>query len=78
MILFITLHLVIFGLVFFILLPFFDNTVFIYLTIAFLVFGLYFCYNLTYKDLLDIVEKGEDLENVCPYCLVKKQYRSLY
>ena len=89
MILFITLHLIIFALVFFILLPFFDNTAFsiIYLTIAFLAFSLYFLLsfsnpgimrNLIYKDLLDIVEKGEDLENFCPYCLVKKQYRSLH
>ena len=89
MILFIVLHLVIFALVFFILLPFFNNTVFSigYLSISGIVFCLYFILsfsnpgtmiNTTYKDLLDIVEKGEDLDNFCSYCLVKKKYRSLH
>ena len=89
MILFITLHILIFFLVFFLLFPFFDNTPFSisYLVISGLVFILYFILsfsnpgkmvNETYKDLLDIVEKGEEVENFCPYCLVKKKYRSLH
>ena len=89
MILFITLHILIFFLVFFLLFPFFDNTAFSisYLVISGLVFILYFILsfsnpgkmvNETYKDLLDIVEKGEEVENFCPYCLVKKKYRSLH
>jgi len=89
MILFITLHILIFFLVFFLLFPFFDNTIFSisYLVISGLVFILYFILsfsnpgkmvNRTYKDLLDIVEKGEEVENFCPYCLVKKKYRSLH
>ena len=89
MILFITLHILIFFLVFFLLFPFFDNTIFSisYLAISGLVFILYFILsfsnpgkmvNKTYKDLLDIVEKGEEVENFCPYCLVKKKYRSLH
>jgi hypothetical protein len=89
MILFIALHLLIFALVFFLLLPFFNNTVFSigYLSISSIVFCLYFILsfsnpgtmiNTQYKDLLDIVEKGEDLDNYCSYCLVKKKYRSLH
>ena len=89
MILFISLHLLIFFLVFFLLFPFFDNTPFSisYLIISLLVFVLYFILsfsnpgkmvNETYKDLLDIVEKGEEVENFCPYCLVKNKYSSLH
>ena len=89
MILFIALHILIFALVFFILLPFFNNTVFSvgYLSLSGIVFILYFLLsfsnpgkmiNTTYKDLLDIVENGEDLDNYCSYCLVRKKYRSLH
>ena len=34
--------------------------------------------NNEYSDLLDIVEKGEELENFCPYCLVRKNYRTTH
>jgi palmitoyltransferase len=89
MILFIVLHLLIIALVFFIVLPFLDSTAFSigYLAVSGLVFILYFTLsfsnpgimaNKTYKDLLDVVEKGEDLENFCPYCIVKKKYKSLH
>jgi len=89
MILFVTLHLLIIFLVFFILIPYFNNTYFSisYLAISGLVFGLYIILsfsnpgkmiNWQYRDLLDIVEKGEEAENFCPYCLVKKKFRSLH
>ena len=88
MIFFITLHLVIISFVFFIIIPDFNNDIFsgIYLGISAIVFLLYSILSCSdpgrmvrqYKDLLDIVEKGEDLENFCPYCLVKKTYRSLH
>ena len=89
MILFISLHIVIIFLTFFMLMPYFNNTTFsiCYLTISLLVFLLFgylsfsnpgIMINKEYKDLLDIVEKGEDLENFCPYCLVKKNYRSTH
>ena len=88
MIFFITLHLLIISFVFFIIIPDFNNDIFsgIYLGISAIVFLLYSILSCSdpgrmvrqYKDLLDIVEKGEDLENFCPYCLVKKTYRSLH
>ena len=89
MILFILLHLLIIALVFFLVLPFLDSTTFSigYLAVSGLVFILYFTLsfsnpgimkNKTFKDLLDVVEKGEDLENFCPYCIVKKKYKSLH
>jgi len=89
MILFVTLHLLIIFLVFFILIPYFNDTYFSisYLAISGLVFGLYIILsfsnpgkmvNWQYRDLLDIVEKGEEAENFCPYCLVKKKFRSLH
>ena len=89
MILFITLHLLIIFLAFFILVPYFNNTAFSisYLVISGLVFCLYTILsfsnpgemkNTKYKNLLDIVEKGEEAEDFCPYCLVKKKFRSLH
>ena len=89
MILFITLHLLIIFLVFFILIPYLNDTLFSisYLAISGLVFGLYITLsfsdpgemkNRQYRDLLDIVEKGEEAENFCPYCLVKQKFRSLH
>ena len=87
MVLFIVLHIIIIFLTFFMLMPYFNNTTFsiCYLTISFLVF-LLFTYlsfsdpgilvNKDYKDLLDIVEKGEEVENYCPFCLVKKNYKT--
>jgi palmitoyltransferase len=87
MVLFIILHIIIIFLTFFVLMPFFNNTSFsiTYLIISFLIFFLYIllCFsnpgimiNKEYKDLLDIVEKGEEADNFCPYCLVKHKYRS--
>ena len=89
MILFVTLHLLIIFLVFFILIPYFNDTYFSisYLIISGLVFGLYIILsfsnpgemkNRQYRDILDIVEKGEEAENFCPYCLVKQKFRSLH
>ena len=89
MILFITLHLIIMFLTFFMLMPYFNNTVFaiIYLTISFLVFFLYgylsfsdpgVMTNNEYNSLLDAVEKGENLENFCPFCLVRKNYKNTH
>ena len=86
MILFIVLHLIIIFLTFFMLMPYFNNTLFslFYLVISFLVFFSFtylsfsdsgYLVNNTYKDLLDIVEKGEDLENFCPFCLIRQNYR---
>lgn len=89
MILFISLHIVIIFLTFFMLMPYFNNTIFslCYLAISFLVF-LLFGY-LSFSDpgkminnennhLLDLVEKGEELENFCPFCLVKKNYKTVH
>ena len=87
MVLFLILHIIIICLTFFILMPYFNNTTFsiIYLIISFIIFFLYIllCFsnpgimiNKEYKDLLDIVEKGEEADNFCPYCLVKHKYRS--
>ena len=89
MILFITLHLIIMFLTFFMLMPYFNNTVFavIYLTISFLVFFLYgylsfsdpgVMTNNEYNSLLDAVEKGENLENFCPFCLIRKNYKNTH
>ena len=89
MILFISLHIVIIFLTFFMLMPYFNNTIFslCYLAISFLVF-LLFGYlsfsdpgkmiNNENKQLLDLVEKGEELENFCPFCLVKKNYKTVH
>ena len=87
MILFIVLHLVIILLVFFILLPYFNSNIFssIYIIVSAFVFILYISLSFSnpgkminneYKDLLDIVEKGNDAEDFCPYCLVKNNFRS--
>ena len=88
MIFFITLHILIISFVFFIIIPDFNNDIFsiIYLTFSAIVFLLYSILSCSdpgkmvqqYKDLLDIVEKGQEIENYCPYCLVKKTYRSLH
>ena len=89
MVLFIVMHIIIISLTFFMLMPYFNCTTFslIYLAISFLVFILfgYLSFsdagkmtNNEYTDLLDIVEKGEKLENFCPYCLVQKNYRSTH
>ena len=87
MILFIVLHLVIILLVFFILLPYFNSNIFssIYIIVSAFVFILYISLSFSnpgkminneYSDLLDIVEKGNDAEDFCPYCLVKNNFRS--
>jgi len=87
MILFIVLHLVIILLVFFIILPYFNSNIFssIYIIVSAFVFILYISLSFSnpgkminneYKDLLDIVEKGNDAEDFCPYCLVKNNFRS--
>ena len=89
MLFFIILHIIIFCLTFFILIPYFNNTYFSisYLVITGLVFVLYITLsfsnpgkiiNYQYRDLLDIVEKGEEVDDFCPYCLVKKTYRSMH
>ena len=88
MILFIVFHLLIISLVFFVIFPDFNSLPFSisYLSISGLVFLLYFILSFSdpgrmvrqYKDLLSIVESGEEVENFCPYCLVKKTYRSLH
>ena len=87
MILFIVLHILIIFLVFFVLLPYFDSTIFgiIYAGISCLVFILYISLsfsnpgrieNKEYKDILDIVESGQEAEEFCPLCLVKSKFRS--
>ena len=87
MILFIVLHLIIIIFVFFLILPYLDNTIFSisFCGESFLVFLLYTILscsnpgkmmNNEFLDLLDIVEKGNDVEEFCPYCLVKSKYRS--
>ena len=85
---FIFLHLIIISLIFFIIVPDFNSNIFsiIYLIISCFVFVMYFILSFSnpgkmssqFKDLLSIVEKGEEAENYCPYCLVKKTYRSLH
>lgn len=89
MILFIILHIIIIFLTFFMLMPYFNNTTFslCYLAISFLVF-FFFAYlsfsnpgimiNNEYSNLLDIVEKGEEVEYFCPFCLVKKNYKTIH
>ena len=87
MILSITLFIIIIILIFFVLFPFFNNTFFSisYLIISFIIFVLFLLLkysnpgimvNEQYTDLLDIVEKEEDAENFCPYCLIKHKYKS--
>ena len=87
MILFIVLHAIIIVFVFFLILPYFDSNLFsiIFLVESFLVFLLYTILscsnpgkmvNYEYNDLLDIVEKGNEAEDFCPYCLVKNKFRS--
>ena len=89
MILFILMHAIIISLTFFMLMPYFNNTTFsiMYLAVSFLVFCFYGYLaisdpgtktNKEYNDLLDIVEKGEDVGHFCPYCLVKKNYRTTH
>ena len=87
MILFIALHIVIMFFEFFILLPYLENLIFtiIYLVISGLVFVLYSSLSLSnpgklvnreYLDILDVVEKGQEVEEFCPICLVKTKFRS--
>ena len=87
MILFIVLHILIIFFVFFVLLPYFDSTFFgiVYVGISCLVFILYISLsfsnpgrmvNKEYKDILDIVESGQEAEEFCPQCLVKNKFRS--
>ena len=87
MILFIVLHLIIFVLVFFLFLPYFDNDIFssIYIVVFGIIFILYTILsfsnpgkmvNNNFQNLLDIVEQGNDAEDFCPNCLVKNQFRS--
>ena len=88
MIFFIVLHLLIISLVFLIMIPDFTNLAFSisYLSISGLVFILYFWLSFSdpgkmvrqHKDLLDIVDRGEEIENFCPNCLVRKTYRSMH
>ena len=87
MILFIVLHILIIFFEFFVLFPYFDSDIFsvIYIVVSCLVFILYSTLSLSnpgkmvnreYYDLLDLVEKGQEAEEYCPMCLVKKKYRS--
>ena len=87
MILFIVLHILIIFFVFFVLLPYFDSTFFgiVYVGISCLVFILYISLffsnpgrmiNKEYKDILVIVELGQEAEEFCPLCLVKNKFRS--
>ena len=87
MLLFIVLHITVIFLTFVMLMPYFDNTVFtlIYLAISFLLFILFFI--LSFSDpgklinsnnmsMLDLVLRGELLEEYCPNCLIKMNYRT--
>ena len=87
MILFIVLHLVIFVLVFFLFLPYFEGDIFsaIYIAVFGVIFILYIILSFSnpgkmvnneFQNLLDIVEQGNDAEDFCPYCLVKNKFRS--
>ena len=87
MFLFIILHILIIFFVFFVLLPYFNSTIFgiIYVVISCLVFILYISLscsnpgrmvNKEYKDILDLVESGQEAEDFCPLCLVKNKFRS--
>ena len=88
MIYFISLHIVIFFLTFSMLLPFFDSTLFsiIYLLMCIATFALYFLLHFSnpghmtnaYNSINDIVEQGEEVENFCPYCYVRKTFRSVH
>ena len=89
MLLFIILHVFIIFSSFFILLPYFMSTIFsiVYIVFSVLVFILFISLsysnpgrmkNELYRDLLDIVENNEDVSLYCPYCLVKKNFRSLH
>ena len=84
---FIILHILIIFFVFFVLLPYFNSTIFgiIYVVISCLVFILYISLscsnpgrmeNKEYKDILDLVESGQEAEDFCPLCLVKNKFRS--
>ena len=86
-IIFLFLNITIMFLSFFIIMPYFYNSAFsiIYLIISLTIFGLYIplsfsnpgiMKNTEYTDLLDIVERGEEVDNFCSYCLVKKEYKS--
>ena len=86
---FIICHIIINFLVFFILLPYCNNTYFSigYLLISVLDFVLYaYLYfsdpgvltNKEYENILDIVEDCQQLELFCPYCLVKQKYRTIH
>ena len=87
MFLFIILHVLIIFFVFFILFPYFDNLIFsiVYVSASVLVFLLYSILslsnpgkmvNVVFNDLLDLVDQGEDAEEYCPTCIVKKKFRS--
>ena len=87
MILFIVLHIIIMFFEFFILLPYIENLAFSisYVSISGIVFILYSSLSLSnpgklvnreYRDVLDVVEKGQEVEEFCPICLVKTQFRS--
>ena len=89
MVLFILMHAIIISLTFFMLMPYFNNTTFsiMYLAVSILVFGFYTYLSFSdpgtitnneNNDLLDIVEKGEDISCFCPYCLVKKNYKTTH
>ena len=89
MILFILMHAIIISLTFLMLIPYFNSTKFslMYLGVSFLVFCLYtylvfsdpgIIINKKYNDLLDIIEKGEDVGSFCPYCLVQKTYKTTH
>ena len=87
MILFIVLHIVIMFFEFFILLPYLENLGFSisYVAISGIVFILYSTLSLSnpgklvnreYRDILDVVEKGQEVEDFCPICLIKTKFRS--
>ena len=87
MLLFIVLHITVIFLTFVMLMPYFDNTVFtlIYLAISFLLFILFFILsfsdpgkliNINNISMLDLVLRGELLEEYCPNCLIKMNYRT--
>ena len=87
MLLFIILHITVIFLTFVMLMPYFDNTVFtlIYLAISFLLFILFFILsfsdpgkliNINNISMLDLVLRGELLEEYCPNCLIKMNYRT--
>ena len=86
MLLFIILHFTVIFLTFIMLMPYFDDTFvsLFYLTISLILFILFFVLSFSdpgslvnnkYRDMLDIVERGELLEDYCPQCLIKLNYR---